>query len=524
MPLTTVNTMPRFSQIYTSILNTPSNPATDNISLHEFVNAFILAQRDALEAFNVAKALRLSKETAAAELERRQAVNVTVAAVESQSPPSSRHQRHGSQPIVINKGGNTISHSQHAPLSDEAIGRSLARSWQVDAFQPAGLENRSSPSSSSPKSTCIIDSKAKFLNSIIIINIIFSWVFVSFSFSFCCSHSRSTSQSNTFTDAALYSLTIRQAGLSIQDLFEAQETSKDDKQVSGENIKGGRRVANLETLKLGAAPRAYFTEGERACGYRRSDRSTPPFSQFQTSDIMHAKRRRTEHKPSLNVVVVARPISEPQKSSTFLRNLRPGTIISTAKDNSASSMSMSEGPKSLLPPPPPPPSKPIKVPKQKAYCHDPFNDVHKCPHNAPPPAPSALPGNLESMSSSAPLGVESNLIILLDPNSHLSCAPDDRKRSENQCLSLLTSWTPMCGDQQFEEDRRNNHLKQHRQSLRDATSKLSRVSSCSQLERSDIHVRTYLPNLTKKSFGRSSTVPLEDAVRRAQQPEREEET
>jgi hypothetical protein len=36
-------------------------------------NAFILAQRDALEAFNAAKALRLSKETAAIELERRNA-------------------------------------------------------------------------------------------------------------------------------------------------------------------------------------------------------------------------------------------------------------------------------------------------------------------------------------------------------------------------------------------------------------------------------------------------------------------
>ncbi|KAF8799886.1 hypothetical protein BYT27DRAFT_6849641 [Phlegmacium glaucopus] len=374
MPPTTVNTMPRSSQIHTSVLNTPSNPATDNISLREFVvdedaenfnaalwrtidqNAFILAQRDALEAFNVAKALRLSKETAAAELERRQAVNVTVAAAESQSPPSSRHQRHGSQPIAINKGGNTIPHSQHAPLSDEAIARSLARSWQVDAFQPAGLENRSSPSSSSPVKPIKFsppssshhhqqqqDRKAPASsiakqNSRTQLSLSTSSFPGSSSHSHSHSHSaavesrhsRSTSQSNTFT-----------------------------------------KVPSLALPSIPPVREPVATDDPTG--------STPPFSQFQTSDITHAKRRRTERKPSLDVVVVAPPISEPQKSSTFLRNLRPGTIIPTAKDNSASSMSTSEGSKSLLPPPPPPPSKPIKVPKQKAYRHDPFNDVHKCP-------------------------------------------------------------------------------------------------------------------------------------------------
>ena len=97
--------------------------------------AFILAQRDALEAFNVAKARRLSTKTASVNLERQ-------ISAESQSTfSSSRHQHYESQPIEIKKGGATLS------LADEAIARSLAHSWQVDASQHAVLDNPFSPSS-----------------------------------------------------------------------------------------------------------------------------------------------------------------------------------------------------------------------------------------------------------------------------------------------------------------------------------------------------------------------------------------
>jgi hypothetical protein len=139
MPPTTVNTIPR----HTSVLNPPSIPSAD-VSLRKFVvdedaehfntalwqtidqNAFILAQRDALEAFNVAKALRLSEETAAVELERRNAAAL------SSTVPSSRHQ---SQPIAIKKKSFTPSVQQRHYISpsDDLISRSGPRSSHTHA-------------------------------------------------------------------------------------------------------------------------------------------------------------------------------------------------------------------------------------------------------------------------------------------------------------------------------------------------------------------------------------------------------
>ena len=371
MPSTTVNTM-------TSVLNPPSVPAAD-ISLREFVvdedaehfnaalwrtidqNAFILAQRDALEAFNVAKALRLSKETAAIELERRNAAPVTATALPSSASPSSRHQ---SQPIAIRKIGATPHpqhpHPQSRTPSDEAIARSLPRSSHTQA--EVVQENRSPPSSStlptksikiSPQSSSYHqDRKAPASiakqNSRNQLSLSTSSFPTSSSPSIAVDsrHSRSTSQSNTFTKVP--SLVLPPVG-------DHRALSKREPGVTDE-----------PTVS-----------------------TPPPSSQFQVSDATHPKRRRTERKPSVSspppdMVVAAPPLSVPQKSSTFSKNLRPGTIIPATQDASSSSMSASEGLKPPAPAPtststPTPTRKKITALKQKAHLHNPFNDLQTCP-------------------------------------------------------------------------------------------------------------------------------------------------
>jgi hypothetical protein len=358
MPSTTINNM-------TTLLNPPSVPATD-ISLREFVvdedaenfnaalwrtidqNAFILAQRDALEAFNVAKALRLSKETAAVELERRNAAPVTAPAL-----PLSTSTRYQSQPIAIKKAGATPHPQplQHSTLSDEAIARSLPRTshTQVDASQFVH-ETRSSPSSSALPVKSIKNSSSyhqqdkKAPASIAKRNSRNQLSLSTSSFPTSSSpstavdsrHSRSTSQSNTFTKVPSLLPSIPPAG-------DQRALSKRDPGVTDE-------------------PTASTS------------------SQFQALDATHPKRRRTERKPSLDVVVAAPPLSAPQKSSTFSRNLRPGTIIPPTQHTPSSSMSSDES-KSLPPTPPTPAPAPkkVKVPKQKAYLHNPFNDLQICP-------------------------------------------------------------------------------------------------------------------------------------------------
>ena len=348
--------MPRPPQIHhTTVLDTPSIPATENISLREFVvdedaenfnaalwrtidqNAFILAQRDALEAFNVAKALRLSKETAAAELERRQSVPYTAdTLLPSSSPSSTRYQYNGSQPIVIKKAGATSHH--HPTPSDEAIPRSFTCSSQVDASQSPSsstlptepIKNSpSSPSHHQDKKAPASIAKQNSRNQLSLSASSFPNPSSS-STAVDSRHSRSTSQSNTFTKAPSLLLP------SIPPVGDQRILSK-------------RETGATEELTSS--------------------------SQYQTSDVTHAKRRRTERKPSisspsLDVVVAAPPISAPQKSSTFSKNLRPGTIIPATQDNS-----MSEGSKSRLPPPP----KQAPAPKQKAHLHNPFHDLQICP-------------------------------------------------------------------------------------------------------------------------------------------------
>lgn len=77
---------------------------------------------------------------------------------------------------------------------------------------------------------------------------------------------------------------------------------------------------------------------------------------------------------SQSLVVVAPPLSAPQKSSTFSRNLRPGTVIPSTN------ASTPEGSKPHPPKPAPAPApKRLTGPKRKAHLLNPFSDLQLCP-------------------------------------------------------------------------------------------------------------------------------------------------
>ena len=321
MPPTTVNTMSR----HTSALNPPSVPAAD-ISLREFVvdedaenfntalwrtidqNAFIFAQRDALEAFNVAKALRLSEETAAAERERRNA------AQPSSAPQSGRYQ---SQPITIKKIAATPSRQQlqYSTPPDDPISRSLPRSSHTHAgASQAANENRSSSSSSSSTSTI---KAIKF--------------------------SPQSSSSYHYQD--------KKAPASI-----AKQHS--------------RNQLSLSTSSFPSTSSSSSTAIDS-----RHSRSTSQSNTFTKVPSLVLPSTT----PSQSLAVVAPPLSAPRKSSTFSRNLRPGTVIpSSTHETSSPSVSTPEVSKAPPPKRAPAPKK-STAPKQKAHLHNPFSDLQLCP-------------------------------------------------------------------------------------------------------------------------------------------------
>ena len=191
--------MPRHSQMYGAVAAQQA-PASDVVSLRNFVvdedaanfgsallktidkSSFIMAQQEALESFNMAKALRLSEETAAREHQHRRRRNsvaaptpamsssrvpagdaassssnsnaVASSSTTSASVPTSTSVATAAAPQA--ESTHTSASSKSQPLSigdtsDEAAARSLARSWQVDALQPALLENRGALPASPPR-------------------------------------------------------------------------------------------------------------------------------------------------------------------------------------------------------------------------------------------------------------------------------------------------------------------------------------------------------------------------------------
>ena len=170
-----VKTMPsRTSQVHGGA-GAKIDPNPSSFNLREFVvdddaanfnstawpsadqQSFVTAQREALEAYNIEKALRLSKATAAEESKRRTAAAAAIDAtisISNASPSGStrfviapvsepqasstatgRSSHTHSQPIAIKKAPASL-----PPTSDDAAAFSLARSWQVDALQVPLLE------------------------------------------------------------------------------------------------------------------------------------------------------------------------------------------------------------------------------------------------------------------------------------------------------------------------------------------------------------------------------------------------
>jgi hypothetical protein len=172
MPSSTVQTMPGPSRLpaSTTTVGGPHPQHTlshsgSSFSLQNFVadedgfsaamlksvdkDAFLAAQRQALAAFDdaaLARALQASEETAAEEARKRGSVAAHVLPSEERTiiPPSSA-------PIRVPV------QNQHESryITDEEAARSLARSWRVDALQPALLDSSAIAAVSIPASSFI---------------------------------------------------------------------------------------------------------------------------------------------------------------------------------------------------------------------------------------------------------------------------------------------------------------------------------------------------------------------------------
>ncbi|CAA7264971.1 unnamed protein product [Cyclocybe aegerita] len=173
--------------------------ANFNSALWETIDqdAFIRAQQEAIEAFNIAKALKVSQKTAAQEQQMRNAAatdtpvavaslstsastsaattkpvttSTTASMTTRTSPAAPAHQiwlpesmnaTGTAQAASSSASGNTraaqsqpLSIKKDATSSDEAAARSLARSWQVEAIQPALLlEARAATASTKPSTS-----------------------------------------------------------------------------------------------------------------------------------------------------------------------------------------------------------------------------------------------------------------------------------------------------------------------------------------------------------------------------------
>ena len=162
MPSSTVQTMPGPSRIpaSTATVGGPHPQHTlshsnSSFSLRNFVaeedgfsagmlksvdkDAFLAAQRQALAAFDdaaLAKALQASEETAAEEA-RKRSIAATVA------PPSDERTPLNiiPQPSAPIRVPVQPPQNESRYITDEEAARSLARSWRVDALQPALLDS-----------------------------------------------------------------------------------------------------------------------------------------------------------------------------------------------------------------------------------------------------------------------------------------------------------------------------------------------------------------------------------------------
>ena len=174
MPSSTVQTMPGPSRLPAST-TTVGGPhpqhtlshSNSSFSLRNFVaeedgfsagvlksvdkDAFLAAQRQALAAFDdaaLAKALQASEETAAEEARKRR-VATAVAPPSDERTPLNTTIPPPSAPIRV-----PVQHQNESRyITDEEAARSLARSWRVDALQPALLDSSAIAAVSIPASS-----------------------------------------------------------------------------------------------------------------------------------------------------------------------------------------------------------------------------------------------------------------------------------------------------------------------------------------------------------------------------------
>ena len=114
-------------------------------------DAFLTAQRQALAAFDdaaLAKALQASEETAAEEARKRRA------AAPAHVPPSDDRMPLNIIPPPSAPVQVPVQHQNELRyITDEEAARSLARSWRVDALQPALLDSSAIAAVSIPASS-----------------------------------------------------------------------------------------------------------------------------------------------------------------------------------------------------------------------------------------------------------------------------------------------------------------------------------------------------------------------------------
>lgn len=350
-----VNTMPpRTSQVHGRAGASKIDPNPSSFNLREFVvdedaanfnstlwksidqQSFVTAQRDALEAYNIEKALRLSKTTAAEESQRRTAAAAAIDATISISstnasgtariaiapvsePQASSTTATGrssvaqSQPIAIKKAP-----ASHPPTSDEAAAFSLARSWQVDALQVPLLENKqpaATTTTTTTSSSANMSAKPK---------------------SSSTSHSSSSLSSHDKKASAPVSVSPKQRSQNI-----SLSTSSF---VDTASVPSHSRVSSHSNTIL-SSPQSHRIE-QRSLSKRDPEPSSNSSRPAVNSDVTNTtpKRPRTERQLSSspphsrstsNHAPVAAPSSPDSKKSTASsKDIRPGLILNPSKENS----------------------------------------------------------------------------------------------------------------------------------------------------------------------------------------------
>jgi hypothetical protein len=362
-----VNTMPpRTGQVHGGGPGTSKiDPNPSSFNLREFVadedaanfnstlwkpidqQSFVTAQREALEAYNVEKALRLSKATAAEESKRRTAAAAAVDATISISSVSAsgtarvviapvsepkatsttatgRSSVTQSQPIAIKK---TPTSSLPLP-SDQAAAFSLARSWQVDALQVPLLENKQPVVNTTTTTTTTSSSSSPNMSA--------------------KPKSSSTSRSSRSSSPPSSPDKKASAPVSVSPKQRSQNISLSTSSfVDTASVPSHSRVSTSHSNTILSSPQSHRIE-QRPLSKRDHEPSSNSSSSRPAvnSDVTNTtpKRPRTERQistspphsrtTSSHVSVSVPPSPDSKKSMALVKDARPGLILNPSKENS----------------------------------------------------------------------------------------------------------------------------------------------------------------------------------------------